>query len=34
MRERLILAIHRLVTFAKLLSPGGVRAGAHRSCYD
>ena len=28
MRELLILAIHLLVTFAKLLRPGGVRAVA------
>jgi len=26
MREVLILAVHLLVTFAKLLRPGGVRA--------
>jgi hypothetical protein len=28
MREPLILAIHLLVTFAKLVRPGGVRAVA------
>jgi len=31
MREILILAIHLLVTFAKLLRPGGVRAVAAES---
>src|SRR5882672_7267982 len=31
MRELLILAIHLLVTFAKLLGPGGVRAVAAES---
>jgi hypothetical protein len=28
MRELLLLAIHLLITFAKLLRPGGVRAEA------
>jgi hypothetical protein len=31
MRELLILAIHLLVTFAKLIRPGGVRAVAAES---
>jgi len=31
MRELLILAIHLLITFAKLLRPGGVRAVAAES---
>ena len=31
MRELLILAIHLLVTFAKLLRPGGIRAVAAES---
>ena len=31
MRELLILAIHLLVTFAKLVRPGGVRAVAAES---
>ena len=31
MRELLILAIHLLVTFARLLRPGGVRAVAAES---
>ena len=31
MRERLILAVHLLITFAKLLRPGGVRAVAAES---
>ena len=31
MRERVILAVHLLMTFAKLLRPGGVRAVAAES---
>jgi hypothetical protein len=33
MRELLILAIHLLVTFAKLLDPGGTRAVAAEFFY-